>query len=27
MNGDTVVLRFTASGADDRLIVIVTQPT
>jgi hypothetical protein len=25
LNGDTIVLRFTASGADDRLITIVTE--
>lgn len=27
LNGDTIMLRFTATGADDRLITIVTQPT
>ncbi|HVL13704.1 MAG TPA: hypothetical protein VM529_14140, partial [Gemmata sp.] len=27
LNGNTVVLRFTASGADAREYVIVTQPT
>ena len=27
MGGDTIVLRFIATGADDRIIVLVTQPT
>ena len=26
-NGSTIVLRFTAAGADDRVIVFVTQPS
>jgi hypothetical protein len=26
MNGNTIVLRFTASGADDAYVILVTEP-